>query len=366
MAIISATATDLHASISGTGAKSLKYGDNKFEIVVTSELGTSKTYTINVTRPDNRSTDNTLKELKLNNGTINFKSGTTTYNVIVDSDTTTISAIANDTKATISGTGSKNLKYGVNKFEIRVTAENGSVKTYTLNITRKDNRSNNTNLSSLTLSAGTIVFDKNKTNYDVSVKNDISEITINGKAEDTKSIVSGVGTKKLEVGENIFVIKVTAETGSTKEYKIVVIREEKEVITVNNNIKNLTVTSHEINFNPDEKEYVIKTNIKSLDINVELENNESTYKIIGNEDLHDGSIIQIVVTDKEGNNNIYTIIIENPEENIEDNENSEDVRLEDKDMNYIPIVMISVFVVLLIANLIMLINKKNRKNNKTN
>lgn len=366
---ISATAANSYAKVSGAGNKTLKYGTNKFEIVVTSEVGTTKTYTINVTRPDNRSTDSTLKELKLNNGTINFKSGTTTYNVTVDASETVISATANDSKAKISGAGTKTLKYGVNKFEIIVTAENGSAKTYTLNVTRKDSRSNNTNLSSLTVSEGKITFDKTKTNYELSVKNDISEIKIEGKVEDDKSKVEGFGTKTLQVGKNTFTIKITAENGSTKEYKVVVIREEKETITANNNIKNLIVTGHEIEFDSTTKEYIIETDKKTLDIKVELESNESTYKIIGNEDLHDGSIIQIVITDKDGNNNIYSITIENPSEFIPDDEvdvgnnNTED----EKDINYIPIIMISILGILIVANIyLLLLQLKKNKNIKKN
>jgi len=350
-ATINATASDSYAKVSGTGTKTLKYGANKFDIVVTSESGDKKTYTINVTRPDNRSTDNTLKELKLNNGTINFKSGTTTYNVTVDSDTTIISATANDSKAKISGVGTKKLNYGINKFEIIVTAENGSTKTYTINVTRPDNRGSNNNLSSLTLSTGRITFDKNKTNYEISVKNEVTEITINGKVEDDKSKVEGFGTKTLQVGENTFIIKVIAENESIKEYKIVVIRNKEEVATINNNIKSLSIEGHSIEFNPETKNYTIKTDKSSLNINVELENPSSRYEITGNKDLEDGSIIQIIVTDKDGNNNIYSITVEK-------------IALEEvQDTNYIPIIMVSILGILIVANVYLFVMQLRRNKN---
>ncbi len=346
---ISATPTNSYATVTGTGTKNLNYGNNKFEIAVKSELGSTKIYTINVTRPDNRSSDNTLKELKLNNGTINFKSGTTSYNVTVDGATTEISAVANDNKAKVSGTGTKNLNYGVNTFKIVVTAENGSTKTYTLNITRKDNRSSNANLSSITLSDGTLSYDKNKTNYELSVDYEVAEIKIDGKVEDNKSKVEGLGTKQLEVGENTFVIKVTAENGSTKEYKIVIIRNKEEIVTVNNNIKFLSIEGHELEFNANTKHYNIKTDKDSLNIKVELENPLSTYEIIGNEDLEDGSIIQIIVTDQEGNNNIYSITVEK-------------LMVEEKeDINYVPVIMISLLVALLGSLIAVLVIKQRRK-----
>jgi len=361
---ISATATNSYARITGTGTKTLNYGANKFDIVVTSELGTTKTYTINVTRPDNRSTDNTLKELKISNGTIDFKSGTTTYNLTIDATSTVIEATANNAKSTVKGTGTKTLKYGVNKFEIVVTAENGSTKTYTLNITRPDHRSKNTYLSSLTLSKGTINFDKNKTYYEITVEDTVSQVNISGTVEDSKSKVEGLGTKKLVVGKNTFTIKVTAENGSTKEYKVVVIRKEKEVVTVNNNIKNLSVTGHQLNFNVNTKDYVIETDQKTLNIKVELENTESTYRIVGNENLQDGSIIQIIVTDKEGNNNIYSLHIKNTI--INDSSENED---NDKQNNNIMtmgktvlIVVLSFIIIVLIALITMQIIKNKKRN----
>jgi len=323
-------------------------------------------YKVNVldNAQNNPNDDNTLKELKLNNGTINFKSSTTTYNVTVDAPTTTITATANDKKATVSGAGTKTLNDGVNTFKIVVTAENGSTKTYTLNITKKDNRSSNANLSSLTLGDEKISFEKNKTNYEIVVDYKIEEITIDGKLEDEKSKVEGLGTKTLQVGENTFVVKVTAENGSVKEYKILIIREKEEIVTENNNIKSLKITGHDIKFNSDTKKYIVKTDKQKLDIIVELESDESTYEITGNDDLHDGSIIQIIVTDKEGNNNIYTITIDNPNENVLDKE--KDTTAGEDDVNYIPIIMVSIFGVLLVTNGIMLVNKSKKNNNQIN
>lgn len=361
---INATATDAKASILGAGTKSLNYGTNKLDIVVTAENGTQKTYTINVTRPDNRSKDNNLSSLKLNNGTINFVSSTTTYNVTVDDASTTITATAKDSKSTVSGAGTKNLNYGTNKFDIVVTAENGTQKTYTVNVTRKDNRDSNNYLSSLKTTVGQVDFYKEKTNYSLSVSNNITEVTITATAASQKSTVAGAGTKNLVEGENSFIIKVTAENQSVKEYKIIIIREKVETVTTNNNLKKLTITDHNIDFNPDTKEYTIKTEKSTLDIIVELENSEATYEVIGNEDLHDGSIIQIIVTDKEGNNNIYRINIDNPNEVLESEETSKDEQKEPT-TNYVPIIMISIFIILLVITIILFIRWKKYRKEKT-
>ena len=65
-----------------------------------------------------------------------FSPSVTSYTVNVGSDVSvcTISAKAQDSKATISVSGSKNLKAGKNVRSVTVTAENGSTKTYTITI----------------------------------------------------------------------------------------------------------------------------------------------------------------------------------------------------------------------------------------
>ena len=50
-----------------------------------------------------------------------------------------INAVAEDSKAKITGAGEVRLNVGNNKYQITVTAENGAVKTYTLTVNRKGN-----------------------------------------------------------------------------------------------------------------------------------------------------------------------------------------------------------------------------------
>ena len=87
----------------------------------------------------NYSSDNNLKELKVDGFDITpeFNKSTLEYNVIVKADTTKvkINATVNDSKATLIGMGEKEVKEGINSFEIVVTAENGTKKTYKVNIT---------------------------------------------------------------------------------------------------------------------------------------------------------------------------------------------------------------------------------------
>ncbi len=68
-----------------------------------------------------------------------FDRYTTDYSVIVEEnvDSVVIGASAYDGSASISGTGTVSLNVGMNTFEITVTAQNGTEKTYVLNIARQ-------------------------------------------------------------------------------------------------------------------------------------------------------------------------------------------------------------------------------------
>lgn len=82
--------------------------------------------------------DNSLKSLEISPGTLNpaFQSGTTSYTVELPEDTKSIvvSAIPNDSKATVAVSHNNDLEPGANKTYIVVTAENGTQKTYVLNV----------------------------------------------------------------------------------------------------------------------------------------------------------------------------------------------------------------------------------------
>lgn len=108
------------------------------------------------------SSNNNLGGLSLSNGSLSpkFSANTTNYSVIVDADSVVINATKAEESQTISGAGSKNLNYGSNAVLVKVQAQNGTVKTYTINVNHKDDRSTNNDLKSLKVSSGEIVLIK--------------------------------------------------------------------------------------------------------------------------------------------------------------------------------------------------------------
>lgn len=83
-----------------------------------------------------------------------------------------------------------------------------------------DTRSKDNNLSTITVSEGTLSpeFNAATTEYSVNVAGSIEKITLGATANDAKSSVSGTGEMAVVPGNNRFVITCTAENGSKKEY----------------------------------------------------------------------------------------------------------------------------------------------------
>lgn len=91
--------------------------------------------------PD-KSSNNSLKSIEIEGIKISpaFNKDKLEYTAVVsgDKEKVNIKAEVEDEKASIEGLGEKELKEGINKFEIIVTAENGISKKYVITITRKE------------------------------------------------------------------------------------------------------------------------------------------------------------------------------------------------------------------------------------
>ena len=92
--------------------------------------------------------------------------------------------------------------------------------------------SDNNNLSSLVVEGFDFEFDKNKTDYSISVPNDTKSVKIGATAEDGKARVNGIGDFEVKEGDNLASIIVTAENGVKKTYNLNIIVIEKKPIEV--------------------------------------------------------------------------------------------------------------------------------------
>lgn len=122
------------------------------------------------------SNNNSLSSIKVNDDGKFFDENKTSFDLTNESETVNIVVTPKDSKAKVKGAGQQKLNYGKNTLKIEVTAEDGSKKVYTLNINRPDSRSKENYLLDFGFLNHDIKFDKNKTEYELIVENNISKI----------------------------------------------------------------------------------------------------------------------------------------------------------------------------------------------
>ncbi len=156
-----------------------------------------------------------------------FKSGTTTYDVTVPADVEEVEVYgtAQDSNAKVSGLGTKTLEEGLNDLSIVVTAEDGTEKLYTINVTRggsegSDSTEGGTETSEDGLSALTIgdlelspAFSTSVYEYTAKYIGEGKELEVNATPTDSDYTVEVTGNDNLQEGENTITILVTDADG---------------------------------------------------------------------------------------------------------------------------------------------------------
>lgn len=158
-----------------------------------------------------------------------FKSGTTTYDVTVPADVEEVEVYgtAQDSNAKVSGLGTKKIEEGLNDLSIVVTAEDGTEKIYTINLTRESSEDTNTNtsaegtetsgegLTSLTIGdlELTPAFSTSVYEYTAKYIGEGKEVNVNATATNPDYTVEVTGNDDLQEGENTITILVTDEDG---------------------------------------------------------------------------------------------------------------------------------------------------------
>lgn len=337
---ISATKKEENASyVDGLGPRTvnLNYGLNKIQIKVKSSSGNIATYTLNITRQDDRSSINTLSSLTISNGTLSptFNSNTLNYSVTVDENVSSIKingTLTDSNSSFVSGYNPRtiNLNYGENKAYIKVKSETGSVRTYTITITRKSSDQNsepelpNTDpepevssealLESLKLNDGDIKLDFQSSifNYNVYVPFETVNIVASAKSKEESDTIVIEGGTNLQVGENEIKITVTGENDKSNIYTLYIIRKEEDlVISTDNYLKSLEVDGKNIKFDAKETDYNITLNENETELKIKAtpSNEKSVITIEGNENLSVGSQIKITVTAEDGSTRAYYLNI---------------------------------------------------------
>lgn len=189
---------------------------NPCENSSSSNNGQNNTSNNNYVAPS-KSSDNTLKSLKVDNESIEINDN---MNYTTMSENVIVYALASDNKAVVEYDNDVNLEIGNNLITIVVKAENGNKKEYKLNIIREKELSDNKNIK-IKVNEEEINFTLYKSEKIYASYND-EKINISYELEDKNAKVEIIGNENLKVGENEITLKVIAENGDEQDYKIIV------------------------------------------------------------------------------------------------------------------------------------------------
>ena len=267
-AVIEATTTV--GEIKGSGTFDIKEGVNEFVLTLIAN-DTETKYTVKVTRKaGEKPVDATLAEVKVGETAITADNNGV-YNHTVANEVTqvTISAIANNTAATVDGVGEKTLKIGENTFTLAVKVNDTTIQEYTVKITREA-----ADLTLKEVKIGDEVLAAQDRTYTYNVANEVTEVTISAIANNTAATVDGVGVKEnLLVGENKFEVTVSVGEEQAK-YTIIVNRAKSSVKT----IAKITVDGVDATYDQATKTYTATVGKYTAIVDITLTSSVSSYK----------------------------------------------------------------------------------------
>jgi hypothetical protein len=254
-----------------TGALSLNVGDNTIEILVTAQDLTTRKYKF-MTRKA-ASSDATLSTVStsLDVSAISISPSKTQYILTdVESSVTSLTVTASTTDLNASmqiringepyvpladgtSSGALSLNIGVNTIDILVTAQDiTSYQTYSFTV-RRNNRFTDTDLSSITISGGTLspTFSPEVLSYTMIVPHSTASINMAPSLVNTGAIIeikinddeyitlennTESGALQLNVGENTILIRITLPDGPLgKNVRVAEVSQVYEIIVTRNN-----------------------------------------------------------------------------------------------------------------------------------
>lgn len=247
-------------------------------------------------------------------------------------------------------------------------------------------RSSNANLSNLGITPNDFSgFKPGTTAYNVTVPNDVDQVTVYAELQDSKASLTGTGVQKLNVGQNALNVVVTAEDGTKKTYTINVTREEGETTDENSeeeetaeestapsnsDLLKLEVTGYTLTpeFSPDVYEYKLDINgdISDLDVVTEGANHNINIEVSGNTGLQEGeNVITILVYNEENQSTTtYQIIVNKINVDLEGlNTTLNDAVNRANTMRYI---IAGVVILIVIGIIVFLVVRYKYKNNNVN
>ena len=287
-----ATPTDPTATRTIDGNVGLTPGDNPLVVVVTAGDGVTKqTYEINLdvaSSPNDTGATITIDGTEYVEGTVELPALTTSVEVGV---------VTRDENASFEVTGATNLNPGLNEIKVEVTAADGTIGTYTINV----NVALNTDTSLSTFSVNGIdVIDGEV----VELPSGTESVEVEVIATDIDADFVVTGATDLVTGQNELKVTVTAADGVTVEEITVIL----DVLVSNDT--SLAVFDVNGEAVEDQSEVMLEPLVNEVDVVVETTDVDATYEITGDTNLEAGlNILTVTVTAADGTTADYNVTL---------------------------------------------------------
>ncbi len=158
-------------------------------------------------------------------------------------------------------------------------------------------------------------FSNSITEYNIEVDEVVDKLDIVISLNDKNAKYDIEGNENLVVGNNEIKVIVTAEDGTTKEFKLNVKINEPVEKDEKLSLKNIEVHGYALNYDKNTYNYELKINEEDkLDIIIDNDAEDVTYEVIGNENLENGSKIEIKVTNGTDTESYFINIVKNQTE----------------------------------------------------
>lgn len=215
----------------------IKIDDTNVEVKVGKEEANkeSEEAVINNTNVSDDNTNLSILRLDQEGISPDFNKDIKEYYFVTDKaiNSINITAIPENSGATVTIAGNKNLKIGENTIDIKVESKDKSkTSVYKIYVTKTNNiELANANLETLAIRQGVLEpeFDSNMTKYKVEIANNIDKIDILAVPQKENATVKIIGNGDIKEGDNQIQVVVLAENGTTnKKYDVIVHRRNQE------------------------------------------------------------------------------------------------------------------------------------------
>lgn len=170
--------------------------------------------------------------------------------------------------------------------------------------------SSNNNIKSIKINGQDVRYKQDKSEYSVKLPYDMTDIEFTVELESKRATYQVIGNTNMPNEDTVVKVIVTAENGDTREVNFNVTRYSVE--TSDCTLANIFIEDYSIEFSKNKYDYTLTLpkNVKYLDmVVVPTQEQSAMYEILGNENLKNKSVIDIVVLSADGNECNYQIKI---------------------------------------------------------